>query len=68
MNHSSSFRIFLSAASAELASYREEVARVLRRKGIEVREQQHFRQGGATLLETLQRLHRGVRCSHLPDR
>ena len=50
----SSYRIFLSAVSSELASYREEGARVLRRKGIEVQEQQHFRQGGGVLLETLQ--------------
>jgi len=47
------FRVFISAASGELASYRQEVARVLRRKGIEVRDQEHFRQGGAILLENL---------------
>ncbi len=48
-----SFRVFLSAVSNELASYRAEVARVLRRKGIEVRDQEHFRLGGATLVEAL---------------
>lgn len=48
-----SFRVFLSAVSNELASYRTEVARVLRRRGIEVRDQEHFRQGDATLVEAL---------------
>jgi Domain of unknown function (DUF4062) len=47
------YRIFLSAVTQELGSYRKEVARVLRRKEIEVREQEHFRQGPATLLEQL---------------
>lgn len=36
-----------------VAGYRAEVARVLRRKGLEVREQEHFNQGSATLLEHL---------------
>ena len=49
----SAYRIFLSAVTRELASYREEVARVLRRKELEVRDQEHFRQGPATLLEQL---------------
>ncbi len=53
MSDTRTFRIFLSAVSRELAGYREEVARVLRRKGLEVREQKHFRQGPATLLEQL---------------
>ncbi|HEX7181388.1 MAG TPA: tetratricopeptide repeat protein, partial [Thermoanaerobaculia bacterium] len=48
------YRVFLSAVTRELGSYRKEVARVLRRKEIEVREQEHFRQGPATLLERLQ--------------
>ncbi len=46
-------RVFVSAVSSELAPYRAEVARVLRRKGLEVRDQDHFRQGTATLLEQL---------------
>ena len=70
-----SYRIFLSAASTELASYREEVARVLRRKGIDVSEQLHFRLGGATLLEKLNQYIEecdstifliGTRCGSLP--
>lgn len=36
-----------------MGSYRLEVARVLRRKELEVRDQEHFRQGSATLLEQL---------------
>jgi tetratricopeptide (TPR) repeat protein len=47
------FRLFISAVSGELKSYRSEVARVLRRKELEVRDQEHFRQGPATLLEQL---------------
>jgi Domain of unknown function (DUF4062) len=47
------FRVFISAVSSELASYRSEVARVLRRKELEVRDQEHLRQGPATLLEQL---------------
>jgi hypothetical protein len=47
------FRVFISAVSGELKSYRGEVARVLRRKELEVRDQEHFRQGPATLLEQL---------------
>lgn len=46
-----SYRVFLSAVTRELGTYRAEVARVLRRKGLEVREQEHFHQGSATLLE-----------------
>ncbi len=53
MNEPRSFRVFLSAVSKELAFYRTEVARVLRRKGLEVRDQEHFRQGPATLLQQL---------------
>jgi len=53
MSLPASYRVFVSAVSGELASYREEVARVLRRKGIDVCEEKHFRQGGATLLEKL---------------
>ena len=48
-----SFRVFLSAVTNELGSYRIAVARAWRRKGIEVRDQEHFRQGGATLIEAL---------------
>jgi hypothetical protein len=48
------FRVFVSAVSGELESYRAEVVRVLQRKEIEVRDQEdHFRLGGATLLEQL---------------
>lgn len=47
------YRVFLSAVTRELGSYRTEIARVLRRKELEVREQEHFRQGPATLLEQL---------------
>ncbi|HEV3258887.1 MAG TPA: tetratricopeptide repeat protein [Gemmataceae bacterium] len=53
MSATPTFRVFLSAVTGELASYRQEVARVLRRKGLEVREQEHFSQGPATLLERL---------------
>ncbi len=45
--------MFISAVSGELGSWRREVARALRRKGLEVRDQEHFRQGGGTLLESL---------------
>jgi tetratricopeptide (TPR) repeat protein len=47
------FRIFISAVTGELGSYRQALARELRRKGVEVCDQEHFRQGGATLLEAL---------------
>jgi tetratricopeptide (TPR) repeat protein len=47
------FRIFISAVSGELKFYRSEVARVLRRKELEIRDQEHFRQGPATLLQQL---------------
>ena len=47
------YRIFISAVSDELGHCRREVARVLRRKGLEVREQEHFSQGPATLIERL---------------
>ncbi len=47
------YRIFISAVSNELGHYRREVARVLRRKGLEVRDQEHFSQGPATLIERL---------------
>lgn len=53
MRDGRSFRIFVSAVSRELGSYRREVARVLRRKGLEVRDQDHFNMGPATLLEKL---------------
>jgi hypothetical protein len=53
MSSTLTFRVFLSAVTGELASYRQEVARVPRRKGLEVREQAHFSQGPATLLERL---------------
>lgn len=53
MNAQAEFRVFISAVSGELKSYRDDVARVLRRKELEVRDQEHFRQGPATLLEQL---------------
>jgi tetratricopeptide (TPR) repeat protein len=53
MSKGRGFRIFISAVTPELGSCRREVARVLRRKGLEVCDQEHFHQGGATLLEQL---------------
>src|SRR5436305_14250982 len=53
MSTPATYRVFLSAVTRELGSYRTEVARVLRRKELEVRDQEHFRQGPATLLEQL---------------
>ena len=47
------FRVFVSAVSSELKSYREEVARVLTRKKIKIRIQEYFQPGPATLIETL---------------
>ncbi len=47
------YRVFVSAVSGELVNCRREVARILRRKELEIRDQEHFRQGGATLLEQL---------------
>ncbi|MEX2015658.1 MAG: tetratricopeptide repeat protein, partial [Candidatus Hydrogenedentales bacterium] len=75
MSDHGTYRVFISAVSSELGSYRDEVARVLRRRGLEVREQKHFRQGGATLLEALRDyicecdavIHLvGTRCGALP--
>ena len=75
MKQQGTFRVFVSAVSGELGSYRREVARVLRRKGLEVRDQDHFHQGGATLLEQLQQYIRqcdavvllvGDRCGSFP--
>src|SRR5262249_44278393 len=48
-----SYRVFVSAVTSELGSYRSEVARCLRRKGLDVCLQDDFRQGEATLLEKL---------------
>src|SRR3989304_2255296 len=53
MTNPETFRVFISAVSDELQSYRQEVARVLRRKELEVRDQEHFRLGGSTLIEQL---------------
>ena len=47
------FRVFVSAVSKELGEARLEVARVLRRKGIDVEDQAHFAQGGGVLLDKL---------------
>ena len=41
MTQPSMYRVFISAVSGELGSCRREVARVLRRKGLEVRDE-HF--------------------------
>jgi len=49
-----SFRVFISAVTGEFGTFRGEIARVLRRKGHEVCEQEHFRQGPGTLLDKLQ--------------
>jgi len=53
MAGSAPHRIFLSAVTKELGSYRSEVARVLRQSEVDVREEDHFRLGSATLLEQL---------------
>lgn len=53
MSQVRSFRVFISAVSHELKSCRQELARVLRKKELEVRDEEHFRQGGATLIEQL---------------
>jgi hypothetical protein len=47
------YRVFVSAVSGELVNCRREVARILRRKELEDRDQEHSRQGEATLLEQL---------------
>ncbi len=48
-----SYKVFISATTYDLKEHREEVARVLRRKGLEVVEQAHFEQGDHTLLKKL---------------
>ncbi len=53
MTTPTTYRVFVSAVSKELASVRTELARVLRRKGLEVRDQDYFRQVPATLLMQL---------------
>jgi len=53
MSAQETFRVFVSAVSNELAGFRREVARVLRRKGLEACDQDHFHQGPGTLLEKL---------------
>jgi hypothetical protein len=53
MSAKTTFRVFLSAVSRELASYREEVARVLRRQGLQVSVQEEFNRVPHTLLEKL---------------
>jgi tetratricopeptide (TPR) repeat protein len=47
------YKVFISATTTDLQAHREEVARVLRRKGLEVVEQAHFAQGDHTLLKKL---------------
>ncbi|MBF9223096.1 tetratricopeptide repeat protein [Hymenobacter ruricola] len=53
MSTATHYHVFLSAVSKELGSYRAKVAAVLRRKGLTVCEQQDFRQGGGTLIQSL---------------
>jgi Domain of unknown function (DUF4062) len=53
MTSVATFRVSISAVSSELASYRREVARVLRRKGLEVCDQDHIHQDAHTLLHKL---------------
>src|SRR5260370_1745361 len=50
---STTYRVFISAVSGELKSYRQEVTRGLRRKGLQVVVQEDFHQGPGTLLEKL---------------
>jgi tetratricopeptide (TPR) repeat protein len=49
----STYRIFVSSVSDELGNARRAVARALRRKELEVRDQEYSRPGAATLLEKL---------------
>ncbi|MCP5142293.1 MAG: tetratricopeptide repeat protein [Chromatiales bacterium] len=49
-----SFRVFLSAVSADLGEHRLALARALRRLGLTVDDQAHFSQGDATLLQRLE--------------
>lgn len=53
MPQSAPYRVFISGVTQEMETYRTEVARVLRRREIEVRDQQHFRQGDSTLIQQL---------------
>ena len=45
--------VFLSAVTKELGSYRAEVAKALREKGLHVKIQEDFNTGPGTLLEKL---------------
>ncbi len=45
--------VFLSAVTKELGSYRTEVAKALREKGLHVKIQEDFNTGPGTLLEKL---------------
>jgi hypothetical protein len=47
MNTTAAFRVFLSAVTTELAACRLEIAPVLRRKRLEVCEQEHSTKGPA---------------------
>ena len=53
MTEAGDFRLFISAVSSELKSFREEIAHVLRSADLEVRDQEHFHQGAGTLLQKL---------------
>ena len=53
MTKDGTLRVFVSAVSDELESYRRKVVDVLHRKQLEVRDQEHFSQGPATLIERL---------------
>jgi hypothetical protein len=48
------FRVFISAVTSELGPERREVARLLRRKNLTVRDQDYFRPGPGTLLDKLE--------------
>ena len=54
MFNTTTYKLFISAVSAELAEYRTEVARVLKRKGLEFEIQENFNQGPGLLLEKLE--------------
>ena len=55
-------RIFLSAASKELGSYRDELARILRTRGCIVKVQEEFQTSSGTLLE---KLHAYIQSCHV---
>jgi hypothetical protein len=58
MGAPSKYRLFISAVSKELGAERREVARVLMRKGLKVREQGYFTAGPANVAIGLNNLAR----------